>query len=506
MHRTPARAILLSCALSAAALLVGGAPRAVGQEAWDAVFLKGNKIGYVHTFVERVSERGRELYRVRVDQVFSFRRLDDQVTMKLIYGTIETPEGEVLRLDTRTLASENEIRVHGDAIKGQMKLVMEIEGVRKPQEVIIPWGKDVRGPYAAEQSMARKPMTEGESRTIKMYIPDLNKVADFTFRAGPIAEIPLGDGSRRPLRRVDQTASLEGKPRPELGATLWVDSGGQVLKLETDMMGGIVMYRTTKEGATAPAPRSQARYDEIRNTIIPIGKVISEPRRTSYVQYRITLKDGDPSGIFPADGRQAIGPGPDKNSLILNVFSRGPQDGNPDPSPVDPKYLEPNGIITSDDERIATLTARATRGATDPWDKAVKISHWVFENIREKNFAIAFAPAAEVARNLTGDCSEHAVLAAAMCRHAGIPSRVAVGLLYVDNDRQRLKGFGYHVWHEVFINQRWIALDSSWDQSLVDATHIKLGDTGLEGVAPFEAFLPIARVQGKLEIDPIELR
>ena len=234
--------------------------------------------------------------------------------------------------------------------------------------------------------------------------------------------------------------------------------------------------------------------------------MLNDPRKTTYVQYRITLKDADPSTIFPADPRQEIKPGGDKNSILLNVFSRGPQEGEAGPADVDPTFIQPNGIITSDDERVARLTDRATRGARDPWDKAVKISHWVFENIRDKNFATAFAPAVEVARNLTGDCSEHAVLAAAMSRHAGIPSRVAVGLLYVDNERQRIKGFGYHVWHEVYVNGRWVALDSSWDQSLVDATHIKLGDTSLDGVAPFEAFLPIARVQGKLEIDPIELR
>jgi hypothetical protein len=498
--------MILACTLTGTALLSGASTPALAQESWDAVFLKGNKIGYVHTFVEKVSEKGRDLYRVRVDQVFNFRRLDDTVTMKLMYGTIETSEGEVLRLDTRTLASDNEIRVHGDAIKGQMKLIMETEGNSKHQEVVIPWGKDVRGPYAAEQSMARKPMSEGEIRKIKMYIPDLNRVADFSFEAGPIVETPLGDGSRRPLRKVEQAAKLDGKPRPELGATLWVDTSGQVLKLETDLMGGIAMFRTTKEGATAPAPRSQARYDEIRSTIIPIDKVITDPRRASYVQYRMTLKDGDPAGVFPTDGRQEILPGSDKNTVTLNVHTRGPADGSPGPAEVDAQFLRSNGIITSDDERIRTLTLRATRGARDPWDKAVKISHWVFENIRDKNFAIAFASANEVARNLTGDCSEHAVLAAAMSRDAGIPSRIAVGLLYVDNEKQRLKGFGYHVWHEVYVNQRWVALDSSWDQSAVDATHIKLGDTSLDGVAPFEAFLPIARVQGKLAIDPIELR
>src|SRR3954447_7954835 len=151
--------------------LLAAAP-ARAQDAWDAIFLKGNKIGYVHTFIEKVSEKGRELYRVRVDTVFSFRRLDDTVVMKLLYGTIETPDGEVLRLDTRTLVSDNELRVHGDAVGGKMKLTMA--GTNQHQEQTIPWTKDIRGPYAAEQSMARKPMEEGETRHIKMYIPDIN--------------------------------------------------------------------------------------------------------------------------------------------------------------------------------------------------------------------------------------------------------------------------------------------------------------------------------------------
>ena len=279
MFQRASRPSFSACVLIglAAGLLANTPVRA--QESWDAVFLKGNKIGYVHTFVEKVSEKDRELYRVRVDQVFTFRRLDDTVTMKMMYGTIETPEGEVLRLDTRTLASDEEMRVHGDAIKGQMKLIMET-GAGARQEQTISWGKDVRGPYAAEQSMARKPMEEGETRSLKMYIPDLNRVVDFTFKAGPTSEVALGDGSKRSLRKVVQTASLDGKPQQVLDAVLWVDSGGQVLKLDSDMMGGIVMYRTTREGAIAPTPRGNARFDEIRNTMIAIGKIIPDPRRT----------------------------------------------------------------------------------------------------------------------------------------------------------------------------------------------------------------------------------
>ncbi len=89
-----------------------------------------------------------------------------------------------------------------------------------------------------------------------------------------------------------------------------------------------------------------------------------------------------------------------------------------------------------------------------------------------------------------------------MCRAAGIPARVVIGMVYVG----QLSGFGYHMWDEVHVNQRWIAIDPTFDQTLVDATHIKLADSSLQGVAPFETFLPLLRVSGKLTIEPLELR
>src|ERR1700674_1256963 len=86
---------------------------ATAQESWDAVYLAGAKVGYIHTYVEPLKDKDRELLRVRVDMVLSFKRLDNEISMELRYGTIETPQGAVLRLDTRTLASTQEIRAHG---------------------------------------------------------------------------------------------------------------------------------------------------------------------------------------------------------------------------------------------------------------------------------------------------------------------------------------------------------------------------------------------------------
>ena len=72
--------------------------------------------------------------------------------------------------------------------------------------------------------------------------------------------------------------------------------------------------------------------------------------------------------------------------------------------------------------------------------------------------------------------------------------------------RRTLGGFGFHLWNEVYVNRRWVAVDATYDQTEVDAVHIKLAESSLDGVAPFEAFLPVVRVLGKMTIVPVEVR
>jgi hypothetical protein len=481
------------------AIAIAHAP-ARAQDSWDAVYMAGAKIGHIHTWVEKVSDKGRDYHRVRVDLEMRVKRRDDESVTKLMYGTIETPEGEVLRLDTRTQAGETQdIRVHGDVIGGRMRLMIESGGQR--QSKVIPWGPDIRGPYGPEQTMARKPMKEHEERSIRVFIPELNKVSDVTLRARTIEPVLLGDGKSHPLLRVDQLTTVDAKRRPEYDARVFVDADGQILKSEQDVMGGLVYYRTTKEAALAPA--GPVKVDIVMHSVVKVPQKISNPDQTRHVQYRISLKDSEPAKMFPADARQSVrAEESSPNSAVLEVKSVGPLDGEAVAGAVDEQYRKPNALIDSDDVRVRGLATRVTRGLIDPWEKATAINRWVAQNLRDKNFKLAFASASEVARNLSGDCTEHSVLAAAMCRAVGVPSRVVVGLIYVDD----LAGFGYHMWAEVFVNNRWVAIDPSWNQTTVDAVHIKLSDTSLDGVAPFEAFLPVAAVVGRLTIESVEIR
>ena len=143
----------------------------------------------------------------------------------------------------------------------------------------------------------------------------------------------------------------------------------------------------------------------------------------------------------------------------------------------------------------------ATKAAPDleGWELAVALEKHVARTIRKKNFSQAFATAGEVAQSLEGDCTEHAVLLAALCRARKVPARVAFGLVYYPPQQ----GFAYHMWNEVWIKDRWVPLDGTLGLGGIGADHIKLGDSNLAASTDLAAMLPVAHVFGGLELEVV---
>ena len=73
---------------------------------------------------------------------------------------------------------------------------------------------------------------------------------------------------------------------------------------------------------------------------------------------------------------------------------------------------------------------RFLENAATAWQKAQAVELWVNRNMKATEFSQAMATCSNVARTLSGDCTEYAMLAAGMCRALGIPSRTALGLVY----------------------------------------------------------------------------
>src|SRR6185369_5095217 len=117
----------------------------------------------------------------------------------------------------------------------------------------------------------------------------------------------------------------------------------------------------------------------------------------------------------------------------------GWEEAAPSPS----KYSQSSYFITSDDDTVKTLARRAVNGEKDSWKKALLIEKFVNRNMKVTADE-ALAPADHVARTLRGDCTEFAMLMAAMCRAEGIPSRTAIGVVYAETKAGPVMAF--HMW------------------------------------------------------------
>jgi len=122
----------------------------------------------------------------------------------------------------------------------------------------------------------------------------------------------------------------------------------------------------------------------------------------------------------------------------------------------------------------------------------------VHELIDQKSFGVGMATASEVIETKTGDCSEHAVLLAAMARAVGVPSRGVAGLMYSGGE------FGYHMWTQVYVGGAWRDVDGVLPDRDFDVAHIRLSTSALGDDDSLLDLAAFAAVFGNLKIEVVE--
>src|SRR6185369_2476466 len=101
---------------------------------------------------------------------------------------------------------------------------------------------------------------------------------------------------------------------------------------------------------------------------------------------------------------------------------------------------------------LATAHRIVPRGAT-PAEAADAVYKWVSGNFHFSLGAVLFGTSRETLRGMTGDCSEAAVLTAALLRASGVPTRVALGFASVGRGV-----FIGHAWTEARLGGAWVGV------------------------------------------------
>jgi hypothetical protein len=200
---------------------------------------------------------------------------------------------------------------------------------------------------------------------------------------------------------------------------------------------------------------------KVQATLEPMGLWITpESLNVPGQRFTGTVEENRIEGIFEVEHKRYDG----KNAPPF------PPDFSGDESLQE--YLEPSGLIQSDDPVLVEKAREIARGSKDSWEAVGRMAAWVHQEI---DYAI---PGGGTARGTydsrTGECGAHSNLVAAFSRAVGIPARVVWGCMFIPNYGG---SFGQHGWNEIYMGEAgWIPLDATVGETdYVDSGHIRVG-------------------------------
>ncbi|MBN8482935.1 MAG: transglutaminase domain-containing protein, partial [Xanthomonadales bacterium] len=129
-----------------------------------------------------------------------------------------------------------------------------------------------------------------------------------------------------------------------------------------------------------------------------------------------------------------------------------------------------NDWLQSTAPEVVALARRGAGDATSDLERMRNLETFVRGYIARKTLGVGYASALDVARDPQGDCTEHAVLLAALGRALGIATRVVDGLAYAPGFAGAEHVFVPHAWVQAWVDGRWRGFDAAL--AGFDAGHI----------------------------------
>ncbi|MCF7826544.1 MAG: transglutaminase-like domain-containing protein, partial [Candidatus Marinimicrobia bacterium] len=150
-------------------------------------------------------------------------------------------------------------------------------------------------------------------------------------------------------------------------------------------------------------------------------------------------------------------------------------------------------MVQSDHEKIRNKAQQILGDEHQAFAISQTLTNWVY-NYLDKQPVASISGAVDILNTGVGDCTEHTTLYTALSRAAGVPTKIHIGLVYLQGR------FLFHAWPVVAIDGEWVDVDPSLNQFPADATHIAL----VEG--DFENLTNLIPALGNLEIKVLEQR
>jgi hypothetical protein len=412
------------------------------QEEWLALFQHGRKVGYSHTrLIPRDDgfDTSEELF---------LRLLVLEETQE-VFSTLQAhlaPDHSLKSFAFRLQAGPISFRLEGNVAPGKLVLTTRMAGEERSTE--LPVTNPIYLGSGIRAFLAQERLKVGESYRLTFFDPSTMSQSLVPVRVEAKETIRLDSRSYEAFRVVMEYHGLRVRS--------WISPYGEVLKEEGVL--GMTLVKSNAEEAM----KGLEGADLVRAAAVVPDRTIPRPRELRQLKLELTGVTGEALDL--SGGRQRWQQG--QLVIVRESLNDLPAVGIPWTGPDMVRDLQSNLLIQSDAPELKGQAAEILGPERDGLTAVKKISSWVYRQV-EKRPTLSIPSALEVWRQRAGDCNEHSVLFAALARAAGIPTRIAAGLLYADGS------FFYHAWNEVYLS-RWVAVDATLDQVPADPTHVRL--------------------------------
>jgi hypothetical protein len=439
------RYLMCGCA---ALTLVTAPARAEESTTYMAAFLDGKKVGYCRE-TRRVAE-GKVT--TTAEMVCAITR-EGATTALLEKGIItETADGKPLGFSIVQGTGPAAQTIRG-TIGADGKLNVTVEAGGRSKRSTMDWPEGALMEEGFRLLEKKKGLKEGTTYTVKVFLAQALRAVPAVVRIGPAKEVDL-------LGRVVHLTEVKVTFKHPTGDSLWtryVDDDLEEHKLVSSVLGGkfelIACHRSfalSKHGAK----------DFFEGAILASPVPLAKASSAKAVTYHLALKPGAVVVIVGTDG-QTVRPGDE--AIVLTVRPVRPPARASFPykgaDRAAREALKPTAFLESTDPKIVAAARKAVGEAGDAAEAVRRIEAFVREHLRKSDLSVGYATAREALESKQGDCTEHAVLAAAMCRAVGIPARIVSGLVYIGPHGGKPSAFAPHAWAKALVGDKWVYLD-----------------------------------------------
>ena len=460
-----------------------------------ALFMQGKKVGHaVHT--RRVE--GNKVT-TSEDVSITLSRVGMPVTVEMTETSVETTAGRPLSFESVQLQCFVTLKVTG-TIDDRGVIEVTNSSLGAEQKSTMEWPQGAVMAEGLRLLTLEKGLETGAEYTVKIFTPGMMQAIDATVSIGEKKDVDLL-GRVVKLTEVTTTLAMPGAGR--IASTSYVDDDLQALKNSMAVAGMKVdMIACAKEFALG----DNDVLELIGMMFIDSPVSLGNPRSAAAITYWLAPNPGADFTVPTTDNQKAERLANGKVKLMVRPLAAPARAAFPYQGD-DPTLLEAvksTRFLQSDREDIVKLARKAVGRTKDAAEAVERIESFVADYIEDRTLSVGYASAAEVLESRQGDCSEFAVLTAALCRAVGIPAQVVVGVAYVQ-DFAGHEGFGGHAWTQAYVGGKWVGLDSAFKSSGRgghDAGHIALAVGNGEPVD----FFNMASALGAFKIEKLEVK